>query len=90
MVNFWDVLLLLPLPLHSVYLGKHVHSVLDYCSLGSVILCVGPWSQILSPCVVFFGWAGGYDTEEKAARSYDLAALKYWGSSTVTNFPVMN
>ncbi|KAJ1273237.1 hypothetical protein BS78_06G263900 [Paspalum vaginatum] len=30
----------------------------------------------------------GYDKEEKAARAYDLAALKYWGSSTTTNFPV--
>lgn len=26
--------------------------------------------------------------EEKAARSYDLAALKYWGSSTHINFPL--
>lgn len=28
--------------------------------------------------------------EEKAARAYDLAALKYWGSSTHINFPVCN
>lgn len=35
----------------------------------------------------FFG-IGGYDKEEKAARAYDLAALKYWGTSTTTNFPV--
>ncbi|WVZ87484.1 hypothetical protein U9M48_034115 [Paspalum notatum var. saurae] len=34
------------------------------------------------------GRQGGYDREEKAARAYDLAALKYWGSSTTTNFPV--
>ncbi|VAH37712.1 unnamed protein product [Triticum turgidum subsp. durum] len=34
------------------------------------------------------GEHGGYDKEEKAARAYDLAALKYWGSSTTTNFPV--
>ncbi|OVA03236.1 AP2/ERF domain [Macleaya cordata] len=32
----------------------------------------------------------GYDKEEKAARAYDLAALKYWGSTTTTNFPISN
>ncbi|KAI3726384.1 hypothetical protein L1987_66181 [Smallanthus sonchifolius] len=32
----------------------------------------------------------GYDMEEKAARAYDLAALKYWGPSTHINFPVEN
>ncbi|CAH8301831.1 unnamed protein product [Eruca vesicaria subsp. sativa] len=36
------------------------------------------------------GRQGGYDKEEKAARAYDLAALKYWGPSTTTNFPVTN
>ncbi|OVA12253.1 AP2/ERF domain [Macleaya cordata] len=34
------------------------------------------------------GRQGGYDREEKAARAYDLAALKYWGTSTTTNFPI--
>ncbi|KAM1073881.1 hypothetical protein COP1_018962 [Malus domestica] len=34
------------------------------------------------------GRQGGYDTEEKAARAYDLAALKYWGPSTHINFPL--
>ncbi|KAL6983042.1 hypothetical protein U1Q18_016434 [Sarracenia purpurea var. burkii] len=36
------------------------------------------------------GRQGGYDMEEKAARSYDLAALKYWGPSTHINFPLEN
>ncbi|KAJ3679226.1 hypothetical protein LUZ60_017237 [Juncus effusus] len=36
------------------------------------------------------GRQGGYDKEEKAARAYDLAALKYWGPTTTTNFPVTN
>nr|TKV91107.1 hypothetical protein SEVIR_9G073700v2 [Setaria viridis] len=33
-------------------------------------------------------YLGGYDMEEKAARAYDLAALKYWGTSTHINFPI--
>ncbi|MCO5581158.1 hypothetical protein L7F22_035036 [Adiantum nelumboides] len=32
------------------------------------------------------GRQGGYDKEEKAARAYDLAALKYWGPTTTINF----
>ncbi|MED6221802.1 hypothetical protein PIB30_058204 [Stylosanthes scabra] len=34
------------------------------------------------------GKQGAYNDEEAAARAYDLAALKYWGASTFTNFPV--
>ncbi|KAJ0586351.1 putative transcription factor AP2-EREBP family [Helianthus annuus] len=34
------------------------------------------------------GRQGGYDNEEKAARAYDLAALKYWGPTTHINFPL--
>ncbi|RYR09636.1 hypothetical protein HN51_069450 [Arachis hypogaea] len=34
------------------------------------------------------GRQGAYDTEKAAARSYDLAALKYWGSNTILNFSI--
>lgn len=33
-------------------------------------------------------YLGAYDDEEAAARTYDLAALKYWGPKTTLNFPI--
>ncbi|CAF2047462.1 unnamed protein product [Brassica napus] len=33
------------------------------------------------------GKQGAYDSEEAAAHTYDLAALKYWGPDTILNFP---
>ncbi|XP_054814349.1 AP2-like ethylene-responsive transcription factor At1g16060 isoform X2 [Prosopis cineraria] len=34
------------------------------------------------------GRQGAYDNEEAAARTYDLAALKYWGRDSTLNFPI--
>ncbi|KAL9255482.1 Ethylene-responsive transcription factor WRI1-like protein [Drosera capensis] len=36
------------------------------------------------------GKQGAYDSEEDAARTYDLAALKYWGPQTILNFSIDN
>ena len=38
--------------------------------------------------VMFLFYAGAYDSEDAAAHTYDLAALKYWGPGTILNFPV--
>eukprot|EP00976_Prorocentrum_cordatum_P028559 580343-Prorocentrum_minimum.AAC.1 len=33
-------------------------------------------------------YLGGYSIEEHAARTYDRAAIKFWGVTTTLNFPV--
>ncbi|XP_047072575.1 AP2-like ethylene-responsive transcription factor AIL7 [Lolium rigidum] len=33
---------------------------------------------------------GGYEKEDRAARAYDIAALKYWGANAIINFPKEN
>ncbi|KAA6424330.1 MAG: AP2-like ethylene-responsive transcription factor AIL5-like [Trebouxia sp. A1-2] len=33
-------------------------------------------------------YLGGFDTEQAAAKAYDIASLKFWGCGTETNFPV--
>ncbi|XP_071735488.1 ethylene-responsive transcription factor WRI1-like [Rutidosis leptorrhynchoides] len=38
--------------------------------------------------MAFIVYLGAYDSEEAAARTYDLAALKYWGSDTTLNFEI--
>ncbi|KAG0467132.1 hypothetical protein HPP92_018124 [Vanilla planifolia] len=45
------------------------------------------WNKPNPSTIVYLG---GYDMEEKAARAYDLAALKYWGPSTHINFPLQD
>uniref|UniRef100_A0A251VII9 Putative AP2-like ethylene-responsive transcription factor n=1 Tax=Helianthus annuus TaxID=4232 RepID=A0A251VII9_HELAN len=46
------------------------------------------WDKEASNATKKKGKQGTYDEEESAAKAYDLAALKFFGTSTQTNFPV--
>lgn len=65
----------------TVYLGKHLYYKPNIFFL-LLLLITKTETNYLSNIT------GAYDDEESAARAYDLAALKYWGTMTVTNFPV--
>lgn len=77
----------LPSKYTTVYLGRPFL----FIDRGPVIFISYPIQDpvlFTFPDLAILWILGGYDMEEKGARAYDLAALKYWGPSTHTNFSV--
>ncbi|CAL9192159.1 unnamed protein product [Musa hybrid cultivar] len=75
----------------SVYRGVTRYFV-SFCMYVNVLCWSYLWplfSVFRIPIKLRYDDAGGYDDEEKAARAYDLAALKYWGPTAATNFQVV-
>lgn len=67
----------------SVYLGKPFFRIDKNAKKTFIKL-----TRIIVTEIFRYAISGGYDMEEKAARAYDCAALKYWGVSTHINFHV--
>ncbi|CAL9131848.1 unnamed protein product [Musa acuminata var. zebrina] len=75
-------------------LGCRSCKLVRVCYYVAVVACNGlKQRQVMDKGIIDgkccrYRHGGGYDREEKAARAYDLAALKYWGPTATTNFPV--
>lgn len=84
----WDAMKKKTKPSTIVYLGTPLLPSLKKCFFPSYLRTSCSKKPMLTHILSILSTLGGYDMEEKAARAYDLAALKYWGPATHINFPV--